>query len=132
MGTVGVEGHGHAPRGEHGAERVHHRRGALSAGGELGEEALLGRIVDDTDERQEGVGDESEPVMVAAIETEQFAEARPRLAATPVAAARAVLGDEARALERLLYKGVAERDAVLAAGLAEEVADVEAEVVAPI
>src|SRR3989454_35690 len=53
--------------------------------------------------------------------------------ATGVCAAQCpMLGAQARALQRLLHKRVAEGDAVVAAGLAQEVPDVEALVVRPI
>src|SRR6185503_1510333 len=50
------------------------------------------------DEGEPLVGDEGEPVMAAAVEMQQLAEARARLAAPPVAAAGAVLGHEPGAL----------------------------------
>src|SRR5262247_340020 len=67
--------------------------------------------------------------MAAAIEVQQFAEAGSRLAPAAVATPRPLLGHQARALERLFHEGVAELDPMLAARLAEEVADIEAVVV---
>jgi len=60
-----------------------------------------------------------------AVEVEQLAQAGAGLTPPPVAAARAVLGDEAGALQGLLHEGIAERDAMLTARLAQEVADVK-------
>src|SRR5438132_8663515 len=62
--------------------------------------------------------------MGAAIEVQQLAEAGPRLAAAPVAAARPTLADEAGFLEGELDEAVGEGHAVLAAGEAIEVAHV--------
>ncbi|HEX4993927.1 MAG TPA: hypothetical protein VFX87_03120, partial [Methylomirabilota bacterium] len=61
--------------------------------------------------------------MAAAIEVQQFAEARARRA--PVTAAGAVFGDETRTLQGLLDEGGAEADAVLPARELVEVPHIE-------
>src|SRR6266436_6469237 len=70
--------------------------------------------------------------MRAAIEVQQLAEARPRLASAPMAAAGAAFGHEARFLKREADKAVREREAVIPPGQMIEVADVEALVGPPI
>ena len=63
--------------------------------------------------------------MATAIEMQQLAEAGPRLAATPMATARMMLGHQAGRLQRLFHEGVAELHAVLPAGELMEMPNVE-------
>jgi len=126
MGAVGVQGHGQVVAREDRPEGSHDGHDAFPAVPEFGIQQALGRIVDDGDEGEPLVGDQGEPAMATAVEMQELAEAGAGLTAPPVAAARAVLGDEAGTLQGLLDEGVAEADTVLAAGEGAEVADVEA------
>ena len=132
MGAVGVEGAGQAPGRQHGAQRGHDGDRTLAPRTELGVEHLRGGVVDHGEEGQPLLGHQGEPLMPTAIEVEQLAEAGAGRAPAAVAAPGPMLGHQARALQRLLHKRVAEGDAVVAAGLAQEVPDVEALVVRPI
>jgi len=105
---------------------------AFAAVPDFGIEQALRRVVDDGDEGEPLVGDEGQPAMAAAVEMQQFAEARAGLAPAAVAAPGAVLGDEAGALQGLFDEGIAEADAVLAAGEGVEVPHVEALVAVPV
>jgi hypothetical protein len=125
VGAVGVEGHGQAVTHEDRPQGGHDGYDAFPAVPELGMEQALGGVVDDGDEGEPLIGDAGEPVMAAAVEMQQLAEAGAGLTAPAVAAAGAVLGHEPGALQGLLDEGVAEADAVLPARELVEVADVE-------
>ena len=63
--------------------------------------------------------------MATAVEMEQLADTWARLAAAPMAAPRPLLRHEAGGLEGLFHEGIAEREAMLAAGEAMKVPHVE-------
>src|SRR5258706_7670210 len=132
MGAVGGQGHWQAVARQDRPEGSHDGHDAVPAVPEFGIEQALGRIVDDGDEGEPLVGDQGEPAMATAVEMQELAEAGAGLTAPPVAAARAVLGHEAGTLQGLLDEGVAEADAVLAAGEGVEVAEVESLVAVPV
>jgi len=71
---------------------------ALAAVPELGVQEALGRIVDDDDEGEPLLGAQGEPAMAAAVEMQQLAEARARLAPAAMPTAGAAFGHEPRAL----------------------------------
>jgi hypothetical protein len=123
--AVGVEGDGQAVRLKDRPQRAHHRRSGL-ARPELGIEQPLGRVIEDGDEGLALRRAEREPGMAAAIEVQEFAETRARLAAPPMTAPGAPLADEAGFLERELDEGVGQGHAVIAPGEVVEVPHVEA------
>ena len=84
-GAVGIEGDGQAVRLEDGPQRAHDGGGGL-AGPELGIEQPLGRVVEDGDEGLLLGRAQREPGVAAAVEVQELAEARARLAAAPMAA----------------------------------------------
>jgi len=125
MGAVGIERDGQAPGGTDGMQgREHGRRGL--AGPELGVEQARGRIVDDGDEDLALVRAAAQPAMGAAIEVQQLAHARARLAAASVPAPRPPLAHEPGFLERQPHEAIRQGDAMLAPREAVEVADVPA------
>src|SRR5437773_267541 len=124
--AVGIERQGQAVALEPSAQRGHDGGDAFAAIVELGVEHVLGGVVDDGEQREPAVRHQGQPAMPTAVEVEQFAETRARLAAPAVPAARLLPGDQARHRQRLLDEGVAEAHAVLAPGQLMEVTDVEA------
>ena len=91
----------------------------------MGIQHLLGRIVDGGDQRLPRGGDQGEPGVLAAIEVDQFPEARPRLPAAAMPPARPPLAHQARRLQRLLHERIGPRDAMLAPRHLIEVPHVE-------
>jgi hypothetical protein len=124
--AIGVERHGQAVALEHGVQRRHDRGHALAALVELGVEDALGGVVDDHDHGEPLLGEQGEPVMATAVEVQQLAEARPRLAAATMATPGLLFRNEARGLQGLLDEGIAEAHAVVTARELMEVADIEA------
>jgi hypothetical protein len=89
---------------------------------------LLGGVVDDGEQGLVLLGHESQPRMPTAIEVQEFAEARARLAAAAVPGAGAALGEQAGELPGRLHRGVGQRDGIVATGDLIEVAAIEAEI----
>ena len=106
-------------------QRAHDGGGGL-ARPELGIEQPLGRVVEDGDEGLALGRAQGEPGMAAAVEVQELAEARARLAAAAMAPPGAPLADEAGLLERELDEGVGQGHAVIAPGEVVEVPHVEA------
>src|SRR5262249_50627166 len=89
--AVGVQGHRYAVALDDRPQGGQDRLDALPTLPELGVEQLLGRVVHDGDERVPLLRLRRQPAVAAAIQMQQFAEARPRLAPAAVAAPGAVL-----------------------------------------
>ncbi len=123
--AVRIQGAGDPVGLEYRPQRGHDRRRALAAGDELGIEQPFGRTVDDPQQGQRLAGPQGQPAVAAAVEVQQFPEARPRLAPAPMAAARPPFGHQARRLQRLLDERVGHRAPVLTPQLAVEVAHIE-------
>src|SRR4026208_294885 len=100
-GAVGIEGNGQTIRLEDYSQRTHDGGGGL-AGPELRIEQPLGGVVQDGDEGLAPGRTEPQPRMGAAVEVQEFTEARARLAAAAMAAPGAPFADEAGLLEREL------------------------------
>ena len=123
-GAVRIEGDGQTVRLEDHAQRTHDGGGGL-AGPELRIEHPLGRVVQDGDEGLALRPAQGEPGMAAAVEVQQLAEARARLAPAPMAPPGAPLADEAGLVEREPDEGVGQGHAVIAPGEMVEVPHVE-------
>src|SRR5438034_968206 len=79
--AVGIERQGQAVALEPSAQRGHDGGDAFAAIVELGVEHVLGGVVDDGEQREPAVRHQGQPAMPTAVEVEQFAETRARLAA---------------------------------------------------
>src|SRR5882724_3458349 len=101
-------------------------RDTLAALHELGIEQALGRIVHDDDEGRPGVRGQGQPAMATAVEMQQFAEARPRLAPPPMAAARPAPAHEAGLLQGLPDEAVRQPHVMLAPDDVAEAPHIEA------
>ena len=124
-GAVGIEGDRQAVGLEDGLQRAHHGGGGL-ARPELRIEQPLGGVVEDSDESLALRRAQREPGMATAVEVQELAEARARLAAAAMAPPGAPLADEAGLVQRELDEGVGQGHAVIAPGKVVEVPHVEA------
>src|SRR5438093_6732042 len=126
MGAVGIERQRKAVTLEDGAQGGHEGGHAFAAVMEFGGQQLLGGIVDAGEQGGPAVRRQGQPAMATAVEVEQLAVTRARLAAAAMPAAGLVGGDEARHLQGLLHEGIAEAHVMVATRELMEMADVEA------
>src|SRR5437879_3076473 len=87
---------------------------------------VLGGVVHHRDEREPLHGHQGQPAMATAIQVQQYPEARARLAAAAMAAARVPFGHQPCGLQRRLDKRITEPDSMLAPRDLMEVPHIEA------
>src|SRR5215468_4708690 len=108
---------------------THDRGDALAAIPELGVQDALRRVVDDDDQGEPLLRPQGEPAVAAAVQMQQLAEARARLAPAAMPTAGAAFGHEPRALQSLLDEGIAEPHLMMPSRELVKMADIEAGIV---